>query len=324
MAGVLGNLLSRLGARKLVDTPAPMPVSARVPVFVRDYDDEDDEPSAVRVRGAAVRHIHAETEPLSSGSEGTSERAEVTAGGATHRGMRRAANEDTFLIMREQAVYVVADGMGGPAGGGIASELAVEAIAAAFRDGTVGRRPHAHAHVPRFAAELVESIGAANEAIHDLAAKNGRMSEMGTTVVVARFDANDGRLYVGHVGDSRCYRLREGALEQLTRDHTMSEHGVSGREGAYLSRAVGPKPLVEADVAVIEPRPGDVYLLCTDGLTKMVPDAVIRDVLSGEDSPLATAEVLVERANAAGGRDNVTALVLQIATPRAGDDDAVA
>ena len=215
-------------------------LTSGVPVLVRDYDEQDEEPSAACVRGAAVRHFHAETEPWPGRPKGEAAHVEIRAVGATHRGMQRTSNEDAFLVMREESVYVVADGMGGPAGGAIASERAVDAIAAAFRDDTAARRPLAHAHVPRIAAELVESIGAANEAIHEVASKNGHLSEMGTTVVLARFDANNGRLYVGHVGDSRCYRLRDGALEQLTRDHTMSEHGVSGREGAYLSRAVGP------------------------------------------------------------------------------------
>ena len=139
-----------------------------------------------------------------------------------------------------------------------------------------------HAHVPPLAAELVQSIAAANEAVHRAAGAATRFSDMGTTVVAARFDPKRGRLYVGHVGDSRCYRLRDGALKQLTRDHTMAELGVTGREGSHLSRAVGPKGVVETDVAVLEPRAGDVYLLCTDGLTKMISDAVIRDILLAE------------------------------------------
>jgi protein phosphatase len=181
-----------------------------------------------------------------------------------------------------------------------------------------------HSHVPARAAELVQSIGAANEAVHDAASKSDLLADMGTTVVAARFDAKKGRLYVSHVGDSRCYRLRDGVLKQITRDHTMAELGLTGREAGYLSRAVGPKVLVETDVAVIAPRPGDVYLLCTDGLTKMVPDAVVRGALLDEADPAVAAETLINRANAAGGRDNVTALVIRIAAPPVPEDAEVA
>jgi protein phosphatase len=326
MASVLRNLFSRFGATKsAADAEVSAPASARVatgrvPVVVRNYDDEDepaDEPSFVRPRGASVRNFHCERDAERDEPAGPAPRFDVTAAGATHCGMRRSSNEDALLMLRSEAVYVVADGMGGHAGGEIASQLAVDTIASVFQEDDV-HVGSAHAHVPLLAAELVQSIGAANEAVHSAASKSGKLSDMGTTVVIARFDANKGRLYVGHVGDSRCYRLRDGALKQITRDHTMSELGVKGREGGYLSRAVGPKVLVETDVAVIEPKPGDVYLLCTDGLTKMVPDAVIRGVLLDEETPATAASTLIGRANEAGGRDNVTALVIRIASP-AGD-----
>lgn len=322
MAGVLRNLFSRFGASKQESAETAtkheaMPVSARVPVVVRhcdDDDEEEEESSMVRVRGAAVGKYHCEPEAELDEGIAVTPLFEIAAAGETHKGMRRASNQDALLVLRDEAVYVVADGMGGHAGGEIASRLAVDAIASVFQDDVLDVRG-THAHVPLLAAELVQSIGAANEAIHSAASKSDRLSDMGTTVVAARFDASRGRLYVSHVGDSRCYRLREGALEQITRDHTMAELGMTGREGGYLSRAVGPKVLVEADVAVIEPRPGDVYLLCTDGLTKMVSDAIIRGVLLDEHTPADAAAELIGRANAAGGRDNVTAVVIRLATP---------
>ena len=320
MAGVLRNLFSRFGATK------PAPASARVPVVVRDYDEGDDsadEPSCVRVRGARVRNFHCEPDAQLDRPSRGAPFFDVTAAGETHRGMRRSSNEDALLMLRKEAIYVVADGMGGHAGGEVASQLAIDAIASTFQDDDVDVGSE-HAQVPLLAAELVQSIGAANEAIHKAASKDDDLSDMGTTVVLARFDANKGRLYVSHVGDSRCYRLRDGALKQLTRDHTMAELGVTGRESGYLSRAVGPKVLVDADVAVVEPKPGDVYLLCTDGLTKMVSDAIIRGVLQDEETPADAASTLIGRANAAGGRDNVTALVIRIAAARLGDDAAVA
>lgn len=335
MAGVLRNLFSRFGAtrpagdaepKKHDSGPVPamdrapvrarVSTSTRVPVIVRNYDDEGDaaeEPSFVRPRGASVRNYHCEPDAQRDEPAGAP-RFDITAAGKTHRGRRRCSNEDALLVLESKDVYVVADGMGGHAGGEIASQLAIETIAAAFEDADleVGAL---HAHVPLDAAELVQSIGAANEAVHRAAGSSDELSDMGTTIVAARFDAKKGRLCVGHVGDSRCYRLRDGTLKQITRDHTMAELGVTGRERGYLSRAVGPKVLVETDVAVIEPRPGDVYLLCTDGLTKMVSDAVIRTVLLDEKTPAAAASTLIGRANEAGGRDNVTALVIRIAPP---------
>ena len=337
MARVLSKLFSRFGAAKGVDparqekhdsgaVPAAgrMPARLTVPVNVCDYDGDDepvDEMPLGGPRGAAVRNFHCEADATVDEPSRSAPFFSISAAGATHRGMRRSSNEDAFLVLAEQGVYVVADGMGGHAGGEIASQLAVEAIAAAFHDDIA---TSLHDHVPPLAAELVQSIGAANEAIHAAASKNRQLSDMGTTVVAARFDANKGRLYVGHVGDSRCYRLREGVLKQITRDHTMAELGLTGREGGYLSRAVGRKIVVEADVAVVEPRPGDVYLLCTDGLTKMIPDAVVGGTLAEEKDPVAAAAALISRANAAGGRDNITALVVRITSAPITGDAAVA
>ena len=307
----------RLGA------PAPARDARAVrhvtPVRVTFMDMEDDE--ATVGGGAAVRHVRcepAEADPPPAGKPFFA----VHASGKTDTGRRRRANEDALLVLREQAVYAVADGMGGHAGGAVASKLAVEAIAAAFTDGI--ERPCVLSNVPPLAAELVQSLAAANEAVRRAAARDMRLSDMGTTVVAARFCPDRGRLYVGHVGDSRCYRLREGALELLTRDHTMAELGVTGRAAAHLSRAVGPRGVVEADVAVLEPRAGDVYLLCTDGLTKMISDDEIRDVLVAETTAEGAVTQLIARANAEGGRDNVTALVVQIAEPVAEGDALVA
>ena len=293
----------------------PRPPSAAQPIRIMMMDEEDEEPT--RGGGASVRHVRCE--PAAEGEPPAAGRAlfAVHAAGRTDTGLRRRANEDVLLVLRKQAVYVVADGMGGHAGGAVASQLAVEAIATAFIDGS--ESPCILSNVPPLAAELVQSLAAANESIRRAAARDVRLSDMGTTVVAARFCPERGRLYVGHVGDSRCYRLREGTLELLTRDHTMAELGVTGRQSVHLSRAVGPKGVVEADVAVLEPRAGDIYLLCTDGLTTMVSDQEIRDVLLAEDTAESAATMLVARANAGGGRDNVTALVVQVAPVDGGD-----
>ena len=316
MASGFFGFFRRIGGTTPERTVArPPPRVQPIRVVIMDDDDDDEEPTLGG--GASVRNVHCE--PAAEGEQPAAGRAlfAVHAAGRTDTGRRRQANEDALLVMRKQTVYAVADGMGGHAGGAVASQLAVEAIATAFIDGI--ESPCILSNVPPLAAELVQSLAAANESIRRAAARDVRLSDMGTTVVAARFCPERGRLYVGHVGDSRCYRLREGTLELLTRDHTMAELGVTGRGAVHLSRAVGPKGVVEADVAVLEPRAGDVYLLCTDGLTKMISDDEIRDVLVAEDTVESAAAMLVARANAEGGRDNVTALVVHVAAVDAGD-----
>jgi serine/threonine protein phosphatase PrpC len=317
-AGILG-FFRRLGGSEAETAPRPKYDPVRVSVM-HDDEDETDEPTLGG--GASVRYVRCE--PSAEGEQPPAGRPRfaVQAAGKTDTGKRRRANEDALLVLRKQTVYAVADGMGGHAGGAVASQLAVEAIATSFIDGL--ESTCILSNIPPLAAELVQSLAAANESIRRVAARDVRLSDMGTTVVAARFCPERGRLYIGHVGDSRCYRLRDGALEQLTRDHTMAELGVTGRQAIHLSRAVGPKGVVEADVAVLEPRAGDVYLLCTDGLTKMISDAEIRDVLLAENSAEGAATMLVERANAEGGRDNVTALVVQVEKPHDGGDALVA
>lgn len=291
-----------------------------VHVTFMDEDDETDEPT--HGGGASVRYLRCEPAAVGEQPPAGRPRFAVRAAGKTDTGKRRRANEDALLVLRKQSVYAVADGMGGHAGGAVASQLAVEAIASAFIEGV--ENPCILSNVPPLAAELVQSLAAANESIRRRAARDVRLSDMGTTVVAARFCPERGRLYVSHVGDSRCYRLRGGALELLTRDHTMAELGVTGRSAIHLSRAVGPKGVVEADVVVLEPRAGDVYLLCTDGLTKMISDNEIRDVLIAQTSAEDAASMLVARANAEGGRDNVTALVIQVEHPMDGGEALVA
>jgi PPM family protein phosphatase len=329
--GALLNLISRLSGSKQeeakpervrrISDRVPR-VSDRVPIIVRrDFDDDEPEEPTIG-GGATVRNIRWEPGAELDAPPSSGLRFVVSAAGKTDPGLHRASNEDALLVMNESTVYVVADGMGGHAGGGVASQLAIEAIATAFVDTETPRAetpsvPNALAHVPARAAELVQSFAAANDAIRSAASKDVRLADMGTTVVAARFCADERRVYVAHVGDSRCYRLRAGKLERITRDHTMAELGMTGRESRHLSRAVGPMGVVEADVAVLEPRAGDVYMLCTDGLTKMVPDDVIRDVLVAEQGAAGAAAMLVARANEAGGRDNVTAVVIRVAAARA-------
>jgi len=234
----------------------------------------------------------------------------VSATAQTDQGLRRKRNEDSLLVLPEANLFVVADGMGGYQGGELASQLAVKTIADAFRqhqfEGGV------HDGLPVQASELARAVQMANAAILETAKQRRELEGMGTTVCAALFSANKKRLYLGHVGDSRCYRLRQGTLSQMTADHTMADHGVEGPAAAHLSRAVGIWPTVPIDIVMGVPVPGDVYLLCSDGLTKMLSDEAISAVLQSGEDIKSSVERLIDAANARGGKDNITAIVIRV------------
>jgi serine/threonine protein phosphatase PrpC len=231
----------------------------------------------------------------------------------TDPGRRRKQNEDSLLVMEEQSVFVVADGMGGHRGGQHASKLAVKTISHAFEHQRFESAPHEG--IPRVASELARSMQMANSAIFREAKGSTELTGMGTTLCAAKFSEDKQRLYLGHVGDSRCYRLRDGVMKQMTADHTMANHGVAGPEGAHLSRALGVWPTVPIDIVMAAPKLGDIYLLCSDGLTKMVPDGTIATQLLHEEDPKAAVERLVFFANAHGGKDNITVILLRVVEP---------
>jgi PPM family protein phosphatase len=240
----------------------------------------------------------------------------VTATAQTDKGLRRKRNEDALLALPDHGLYVVADGMGGYSGGEVASSLAVKTIAEAFRKRNFVGEPHAT--IPPRASELARAVQMANDAIREHAAANPELSGMGTTVCAALFSPNKQRLYAAHVGDSRLYRVREGELKQMTSDHTMKDYGVTGAGAAHLSRAVGVWPTVAVDVLLGKPRPKDLYLLCSDGLTKMVSDAQIMKIANSDASPAQIVEELIRAANARGGKDNITAIVIRVGAPAGG------
>ncbi|MDI3285239.1 protein phosphatase 2C domain-containing protein [Polyangium sp. 15x6] len=238
----------------------------------------------------------------------------VSAAGQTDKGQKRKNNEDSYVVVDEHGLFVVADGMGGYAGGEIASALTVEVIEKAFK--TQKFEGPAYENVPRRGQELARSIQMANKAVFEKAAGDPMLKGMGTTVVAARFSLNKQRLYLGHVGDSRCYRLREGKLEQITTDHTMAALGFTGPAFAHrLNRAVGTQPSVEIDLIIGRPRPDDAYLLCSDGLSKMVPDEELRQILVETKHPQQAIDKLIARANEKGGHDNITAILVCVKSP---------
>ncbi len=233
----------------------------------------------------------------------------VSATGQTDAGKRRKRNEDSLLVLEDANLFVVADGMGGYTGGAVASKLAVETIAQVFKDQAFGEKDNDE--IPKRARELARAVQKANENIYREAQKDRALSGMGTTVCAARFSPNKQRLYLAHVGDSRVYRMRNGLLKQMTADHTMKDLGVGGSSATHLSRAVGVWPRVSIDVVLGKPLPGDVYMLCSDGLSKMVSDERVAEVLRA-NPPKEAAAALIAAANANGGLDNVTVIVIRV------------
>jgi protein phosphatase len=236
----------------------------------------------------------------------------MCAQGDSDRGHKRRLNEDSFLFLTEHALFAVADGMGGHAGGKVASNLAVDTLRSAFERGIFEGDVRSDKPVPRRGHELACALSSANQAVFTAGQADPALANMGTTAVVARFSANKQRLYLAHVGDSRCYRLRAGRFRQLTTDHTMSTLGMAGPRAKDLFRAIGIQPHVDIDLIVDKPRGDDIYLLCSDGLSKMVSDGEIRRILMDETDLEAAVYNLIEAANDNGGKDNVTVILVQV------------
>ncbi|MBK8257417.1 MAG: serine/threonine-protein phosphatase [Polyangiaceae bacterium] len=276
-----------------------------------DLVDDDDEPSE-GPRATAVPIIYDEEAAEDEPTRATAVIL-VAAVGQTDRGQKRKINEDRYLALDEHNLYVVADGMGGHAGGEVASQTAVDTIQAAFTEQRFEGEPYPN--VPRRGSELAQAIQMANRAIHERAKREPKLHGMGTTIVSARFTPGKERVYIGHVGDSRCYRFRSGQLTQITTDHTMGAVGMTGPFADHLSRAVGIAPAVKVDLVIAKPRHEDVFLLCSDGLSKMVKDDAISEILGANPDPAEAVKALVQRANERGGRDNITVILVVVKDP---------
>jgi protein phosphatase len=235
------------------------------------------------------------------------------AAAVTDRGRKRPSNEDAYGFSVEAGVYVVCDGMGGAAAGEIASAVAVDEILRLLKQ----RNPENQIPLQDAAQD---AICAANDAIYSKAQRNQRLNGMGTTLVVLA--AREQHVWVMNIGDSRCYRLRRGKLEQVTRDHSLVEEQVrlgrmTPREALHsplknvITRALGTQSQVTPDIFEFEAEVGDLFLLCSDGLTRELSDQTIGDVLN-HDLPLETlSSQLVEAAKKAGGHDNITCLLVR-------------
>jgi serine/threonine protein phosphatase PrpC len=240
----------------------------------------------------------------------TAKRAALTAAGITDRGRIRSANEDFFVIRPEAGTFVVCDGMGGAAAGETASHLAAEAAVAAL------------VKAKQDAVAIREAVRLANSTVYERAQQDRRLEGMGTTLVILSLSGNTA--WVGHVGDSRCYRWRANTLQRLTQDHSLVEEqiriGRMTREQArrspmqnVITRAVGTRAEVVADVQEFPLQRDDLFLIASDGLTRELSDAAIGSILQAAGSDLQTAcGTLIEAANAAGGRDNITCVLVRI------------
>jgi serine/threonine protein phosphatase PrpC len=226
-------------------------------------------------------------------------------------GQRRKQNEDSLLQLPELGVFAVADGMG--AAGQLASSTAVAALRESFESGEFSDPVQADPTLPRDAVELGRAVAKANRLVRQAADEASVGGKAGTTLLAARFSPQDGRMYLAHVGDSRCYRLRGSELVCLTTDQTMRLAGLMGAGANDLLQAVGITRSLEVDLLVEEPRPGDTYLLCSDGLPKMLDKLELQEILGHDPEVDATVYALIERANDRGGKDNVSAIVLRFA-----------
>jgi protein phosphatase len=235
----------------------------------------------------------------------------VSAIGQTDRGVARRRNEDAYLIDTNLQLFAVADGMGGHAGGDVASRLAIQEVWNAMQSPQQVRE--GYEDCPPHGRELIAAVERANETIFQQSRTISTLNGMGSTLVAASFAARKQRLYIAHVGDSRCYRYRAGELRTLTVDHTLASRGVEGPLGQNISRAVGIAKKVKVDLIVDKPIPDDLFLLCSDGLPKMVTDQHIRKILDTHANSLDRAAAqLVLAANASGGRDNITVVLVRI------------
>ena len=252
----------------------------------------------------------------------------IRSAACTSPGRIRKNNEDAWMILGDEYLYVVADGMGGHLGGEVASSLAVGALEEFFQntDTTeVVTWPFMDLGLGDLhASRLLSAVALAHMRIRQVVHERPRLEGMGTTVVAAHIA--DGHLYLAHVGDSRCYRLRDGHLDRLTNDHTLANRvredpkfeSVSDRDlnsiSHILLRAIGVSNFESAEIelSVIDLALGDTLLLCSDGVTDELGDDKISEILAADDKPEAATTSLIRATNDNGGRDNCTALVIQV------------
>jgi serine/threonine protein phosphatase PrpC len=228
--------------------------------------------------------------------------------GVSHPGRKRRHNEDSYVI--EPPLFVIADGMGGAKAGEVASGLAVSAVEAERGDGATGEQ------------RVTALIEEANRRVYRRATEDRDVHGMGTTMTVALVEDNE--VAFGHVGDSRAYLIREGQLDQLTDDHSLvaelvrggkltPEEAESHPQRSVITRALGTEPDIDVDTFSVQAEAGDVFMLCSDGLTTMVDDQTILDAVEQHRPDLKkAAKALVNAANRGGGEDNITVIFFEV------------
>src|SRR3954471_24660964 len=258
------------------------------------------------------------------------------AAGLSDVGLQREHNEDSYVVLKEYDLFVVADGMGGHRAGDVASKLATETISEFFRstaNDDVTWPFHFDANLSEEENRLLTGIRVANRQIFERSTRSREYHGMGTTVVGAMFSPRKKRMYIGHVGDSRCYRVRDGQIQLLTRDHSLindyllampdlTEEQRSELPKNVITRALGMQDQVVVDLQHDDPLPGDVYILCSDGLSGMMPDEEITRIVSNSVDIREACRKLIARANESGGEDNITAVVIKIEETAGADSEA--
>jgi len=248
------------------------------------------------------------------------------AAGISDVGLQRDHNEDSFAILNEQELFIVADGMGGHRAGDVASRLATDAIVDFFKataSDDVTWPFHFDARLSEEENRLLTGIRLANRQIVEQSVRARECHGMGTTVVGALFSSKKRKMFIGHVGDSRAYRVRAGEITQMTRDHSLvndyllampelTEEQRSELPKNVITRALGMQDQVTVDLQSDDVQPGDVYLLCSDGLSGMIEDDEILDVVTDQSDLDTACRCLIALANEHGGEDNITAVIVKI------------
>jgi len=248
------------------------------------------------------------------------------AAGLSDVGLQREHNEDSFVVLKEYDLFVVADGMGGHRAGDVASKLATETISEFFKSTAnedVTWPFHFDTNLSEEENRLLTGIRVANRQIFERSTRSREYHGMGTTVVGAMFSPSKKRMYIGHVGDSRAYRVRDGQIEQLTRDHSLindyllampdlTDEQRSELPKNVITRALGMQDQVVVDLQHDDPHLGDIYILCSDGLSGMIEDNEIQNIIARSANIGDACRELIAKANEHGGEDNITAVVIKI------------
>jgi PPM family protein phosphatase len=251
---------------------------------------------------------------------------ELETAGRTHVGMKRGHNEDSFRIYNEENLFIVADGMGGYSKGEVASQLAVDTLSQFFKETSDDIESTWPFKMDKGLSyeenRVIAGVKLANKQIYDYCSNSEKIQRMGTTIVVVLLAGEDA--YISHVGDSRVYLWRKGKLRQFTEDHSLlneyiklnkltEEQIKNFRHKNVIVRALGMSDRVKVDLGRSSLQPGDIFLLCSDGLSGMLEDSEIKNIVTEHEDDLERAcETLIEKANNNGGYDNITAVLIRI------------